>query len=314
MAWVLREAERYFGGQAVSKRFAERLGLHRKQQMACVCDNHCMPIGGVTAAPSPRPQPTEDIAVPARHKADTVWARPTGQLVRDGFGADDPIQGGLGDCYLVSGLSALANVRPDVLRDAIRQNPDGTFTVRFYKDSFLGLFGKSKKPVYVTVDGTLPTKDGSKPRYARGRDVQELWPAIVEKAYAKLDGGYDKVAKGGSPATLWQALTGRSGSMQLTAFKSGSRLFDDMKNALAEKRPVAASTNPVATKKYQDSGLSGKHVYAVLAVYERGGEKYVRMRNPWGYGEPGSDGRDDGVFELTIDAFKKKFPLSYYGG
>ena len=51
------------------------------------------------------------------------------------------------------------------------------------------------------------------------------------------------------------------------------------------------------------SGLAKQHVYAVLGVSERGGQKYVTLRNPWGQTEPGTDGTDDGVFTLTLDQF-----------
>ncbi len=252
-----------------------------------------------------------DPELPSKFKADTRWAPTSGQVVVDSFAATDVVLGALGDCYLASGLASLAQVRPDVLRDAVKDNGDGTYTVRFYKDSFLGLFGRSKKPVYVTVDGDMPTRDGKTPRFTRGRDPKELWPMLVEKAYAKLDGSYGKVGVGGAPTTLWQALTGKSGSMQLNAFKRSSVLFADIKNALAEQRPVAASTSPLGG---QGEGLSKGHVYSVLAVSERDGKQYVTLRNPWGHGEPGNDGRDDGVFELEVGAFKKRFLATYYGG
>ena len=74
-----------------------------------------------------------------------------------------------------------------------------------YKDSFLGLFGRGQAPIEVTVDADFPTKDGKTQLYTKAKDG-ELWPLIIEKAYAKLDGGYERLGKGGSPCTIWQAL------------------------------------------------------------------------------------------------------------
>ncbi len=136
---------------------------------------------------------------------------------------------------------------------------------------------------------------------------------LIEKAYAKLDGNYQTVARGGSPATVWQALTGKSGAMTMNATEGTARLFEKIQTALKEKRPVAASTAP-AFKDYEGTGLVKGHVYAVLGVEEKDGQKLVKMRNPWGNTEPGADGKNDGLFTLPIETFKKQFAFSFFGG
>lgn len=103
---------------------------------------------------------------------------------------DDPAQGNVGNCYMLSALSAIAMQNPDLILDAMRENapeddPAGlmrnTVTVRFYNDK--------NEPVYVTVDKQIPYTDHVKPggtnhiiedSYARGA----LWVQILEKAYA----------------------------------------------------------------------------------------------------------------------------------
>jgi Calpain family cysteine protease len=268
--------------------------------------------GGWQAKPVTR-RSLEDPALTKKDRNVAQWKPVDGQLFVNGVGADDPIQGAIGDCYLVSGLASLANVQPEVIRDAIKDNGDGTYTVTFKPDSFLGLFGRSNKPIEVTVDGDMPSKDGKTPLYTSGRDSHELWPMLIEKAYAKLDGNYQTVATGGSPATLWQALTGKHGAMTVNALEGTARLFEKMKNALDEKRPVAASTAP-AFKDYEGTGLVKGHVYAVLGVEEKDGQKRVLMRNPWGNKEPGNDGKNDGLFTLPLETFKKQFAFTYFGG
>jgi hypothetical protein len=204
-------------------------------------------------------------------------------------------------------------VQPDVIKNAIQANADGTYTVTFHKDSFFGLFNKSQKPVTITVDGDMPTKNGSSTIYTHGRDANELWPMIIEKAYAQLDGGYQTVGKGGAPTTIWQALTGKSGAMTPNLTESSSKLWEKMSNALNEKRPVAASTAP-ALKNYEGTGLAKGHVYAVLGLTEKDGQKLVQLRNPWGNTEPGADGKNDGMFTMPIETFKKQFAFTFFGG
>ncbi len=260
-----------------------------------------------------QPRAVADPSVARKDREAATWKPASGVLMKDGVSADDALQGALGNCYLVSGLASLANVRPEVIRDAIRANPDGTYTVTFHKDSFLGLFSRGKTPVEVTVDADMPTTDGKTPLYAHGRDAQELWPMLIEKAYAQLDGGYQHVGVGGSPVTIWQALTGKAGAMTANAVESDGSVFRKLQNALAEKRPVAASTAP-ALKNYEGTGLAKGHVYAILSVGEKDGQRFVQLRNPWGKGEPGADGKNDGVFVMPLHEFKKQFAFTYFGG
>lgn len=278
------------------------------QPASTVAPTPTAPVGAWAPRPSlPDPQ------VAKKHRDAATWVPTQGTAIKNGVSADDAVQGSLGNCYLVSGLSSLANVQPQVIRDAIRENADGTYTVKFHKDSFLGLFSRGQKELEVTVDGDMPTKDGKTPLYAHGRDVGELWPLIIEKAYAKLDGGYQRVGVGGSPVTIWQALTGKSGAMTANLVEGEGSLFRKLKNALDEKRPVAASTAPVL-KNYEGTGLAKGHVYAILGVSEKDGQRFVQLRNPWGQGEPKGDGTNDGVFTMPIAEFKKQFAFTYFGG
>jgi hypothetical protein len=266
-----------------------------------------------TAKPKGWGPPTD----PALRKKDQGTATfapvPGGVLIKDGISADDIDQGALGDCYLLSGISSLANVNPQAIRDAIKENADGTFTVTFKKDSFLGLFGRGQKPIEVTVDADFPTKDGGTTQLYTKAKGGELWPLIIEKAYAKLDGGYQRVGVGGSPCTIWQALTGKAGAMTANLVEGQGSLFRKLQNALNEQRPVAASTAP-ALKNYEGTGLVKGHVYAILGVSEKKGQRFVTLRNPWGDTEWGKDGKDDGTFTMKLADFKKQFAFTYFGG
>lgn len=265
------------------------------------------PTGWTPKAPVLNP------ALREKHQPDGKWVAPKGELFVNGVSDDDPIQGAVGDCYFVSGLASMAHVQPDVIEKAIRANADGTYTVTFHKDSFLGLFQRdAKKTVEVTVTAEMPTKNGQTPLYASGRDKTELWPMLMEKAWASLQGSYTR-AESGSPVTVWQALTGRAGAMTSNALESEGSLFRKISIALAEHRPVA-STTTLRSNSEATTGLARQHVYSVLGTTEREGQRFVTVRNPWGNTEPGSDGKNDGVFQMTIGDFKKRFGLTFFGG
>ena len=91
-------------------------------------------------------------------------------------------QGYSGTCYLLGVLSNIAGAHPQKIRDMIKDNGDGTATVRLYgKD-------ETKKPtkyypVYVRVDKSIPViGDVNEREYSRLGD-DSLWVDLISKAY-----------------------------------------------------------------------------------------------------------------------------------
>ena len=93
-------------------------------------------------------------------------------------GIKDVEQGRLGDCYLLAALNTIMSTSPEVIRECMKDNGDGTVTVRFFTDR---VNGEKQKPIYVTVEKTVPTwKEYGGDCYAQGT----LWVQMIEKAYA----------------------------------------------------------------------------------------------------------------------------------
>jgi len=64
----------------------------------------------------------------------------------------------------------------------------GAFCVRFYKDDFIE---------YVVVDDYFPAYANDKWTFAQGgNDGKEIWPMVLEKAYAKFYGTYNYIEAG----------------------------------------------------------------------------------------------------------------------
>jgi Bacterial Ig-like domain/Calpain family cysteine protease len=107
---------------------------------------------------------------------------------------NDAIQGGLSDCYLMAAMAAVALHRPQVIRSMFHDNGNGTYDVTFFDPLSLSLNNPYKK---VTVDADLPIYDdinNTKPLlYGKSADKTtsgyELWPSLLEKAYALAFGG-----------------------------------------------------------------------------------------------------------------------------
>jgi hypothetical protein len=165
--------------------------------------------------------------------------------------------------------------------------------------------------VEVRVDADLPMKRSGEIVYAQGRDRAELWPAIVEKAYASWKGGYGELAIGGYARDALEALTGTKGEFYNPIRNLESKaLWQTMLDAQASGRAMVIGSTAEAGLE----GLVPMHMYAVVGLREVDGEKRVRLRNPYGEGEPGTDRRNDGVFELSLRDLRKHFEDLYLSG
>lgn len=84
---------------------------------------------------------------------------------------NDIAQGGVGDCYLLAALSAVVNMSPQFIKDCMRDNGDGTVTVRFFEKP-----GDNETAHFVKIKKAVPEGEP----YAKGA----LWVQMIEHAYA----------------------------------------------------------------------------------------------------------------------------------
>ncbi len=136
---------------------------------------------------------------------DYVFQKFDGDLSPVNPTGKDTAQGAVGNCFLIAAMAAVANASPSTIQQAITYNKEkGTYTVRFFEEGR----GGSRKAVHVEVDEYLPVERGTAdPAYAGDPGVP-LWPAIMEKAYAKWKGGYDVIGEGGDGGAAMAELTG----------------------------------------------------------------------------------------------------------
>jgi hypothetical protein len=236
--------------------------------------------------------------------------------------ADDPLrdivpeaiqQGGIGDCYFNSALSSLAATNPQAIADMINDNGDGTYTVTFP--------GAPDEPITVTAPSEQELA-----LYSHGTE-HGLWAPIMAKAYGQycqesvfrrgpfnLGGGNvpQEGSDGGSATNAGLSiLTGRDVNSDSTAFTSKDDLHESLSSAFRDGRPVTAYINNTPFVDRTDAGLPDGHEYSVIGYNEN--TKTVTVRNPWGHDEPKNadgtpkDGKDDGIFEMTLDEFHKEF-------
>ena len=201
--------------------------------------------------------------------------------------ANDVNQDGYGSCAVLSTIKAIAAQNPDVIKNMIRDNGDGTYTVTFkeYDSGFLG-FGSGWDKKEVTVAGPF---DGDAADIGdMGKDGQgEVWPAIIEKAYGQFTGdGYKTYDDGENPAKVQEAILGRDASTESPSEYSSGDLNEKLENGEAVVAWTAGDWNDEQNKLAQQYGVAGGHAYRVEDIYVDGdGTTRIKLDNPWGHSD-----------------------------
>lgn len=268
--------------------------------------------------PKVEPKDLADPRLRDEHQgADWSYAKsgldPKNKLFSNGVRGTDVMQGAVADCYFVAALSGVAAENPNLVKSGIVDNGDNTYKVRFFTKK--NYYDTNYEQTWVTIDGDMPAQAGRTDlRYAKGEQLKsggrELWPALYEKAWAQLKGGYNVMGEGGSTAEAIEALSGKRVSYMSTDTTPDDMLWTRLVNASKNDQVMAAGTRGKEDESiYTGTNLYAWHAYTILGAYEKGRGKdkkrFVKLRNPWGRVEPGQDGKDDGVFELPFEDFKK---------
>jgi hypothetical protein len=223
-----------------------------------------------------------------------------GRLFVDGVSGSDVAQGTLADCYLLASVAAVAQRSPRTLEQMIKRNDDGTVTVTFHS-------GGRKVPITVDADLPrlrLPLLDAASV-YGGSTQEGELWPALLEKAYAQWKGGYDAIGNGGSASQALAEISGKPTQILTLKGVDPNRLAEQLDTLARAGAPMTATT-PAGAKV---TGIVPWHVYTVDGVEQRDGQPWVRLRNPWAYHEPSGHGPNDGAFLLPVKDFAAAFDL-----
>jgi len=258
------------------------------------------------------------------------------RLVKDGVGRHDVVQGKLGNCWFVAAASVLAGIDklwekviPDVQdQEWDAENPgkySGVFRFRFWR------FGRW---IEVLVDDLIPTRNGS-PVFTYSKEPGEFWSALLEKAYAKLNGSYEALDGGnisdalvdftGGVAELIQ-LRSDSGALTYRDEDKKTELYNRILKEIGEHALICCAIRCESGQQEEktDCGLVKGHAYGVTAVKKvpvgsigltnlfKGREKLslVRLRNPWGEKEWNGAFSDSSMeWRMISDKEKQKLGL-----
>ncbi len=126
----------------------------------------------------------------------------------------DPIlkdieQGKIGDCYFLAALTSLVVRSPGKIKEIMRDNGDGTVTVRFYDH-------KEKNYMYVKVDKTVPEATYASGLITARGARRALWVKLLEKAYVSVRNRQTGFLTNRSKKCTWDDAAGGQVSTALT--------------------------------------------------------------------------------------------------
>lgn len=232
------------------------------------------------------------------------WERPTVALgtlpVMGTDGAETLCQDYLDDCSIVASLLSiyflekrasknilLKNLYPQDSSGAAIVSPSGIYCVKLFVNGCERM---------VTVDDYLPTtKTKENSLFIRSQSNPGLlWPAILEKAYLKVMGGYNFLGSYSASDTF--AMTSwipeyiyLDAYFQESSTSSRDALWNKTySNFRKGNVMVCVGTGPISSEEALNLGLISDHDYAILDLQEiqdpksdTGKKRIALIKNPW---------------------------------
>ncbi len=230
---------------------------------------------------------------------------------------NDLRQGKVSNCYMVSAVTSLIQYDPNIIKNAMRQERDGSVTVRLYKKG---------KPIYVTVDKKTPQLVTGGAILTDG----PLWMNVLERAIAFVgragNEGYGSLWYGDGSEII-SLLTGTKPSDRIAVKASATnekseydRNFDeDEQTKLFLEICSAKQLGRIyscGTYNSSGAGLNDGHAYTLLGGCEIDGKRYVQLRNPYAnmslrYDEKGKRSKSTNYTSSVADATCGQFLMKF---
>lgn len=261
----------------------------------------------------------------------SAWKRPDSSCKRfiSGYSPSDVLQGALGDCYFLSALSVIGDEKVQSLFVS-KEEED------FEIGAVLVKFKINNEDFYVIIDTLFPLNSEGNWAFACSEEKNEIWPMILEKAYAKLYGSYDAIIGGRVHYALSDLTGGFPEELKTEKYIQNSQFFFEKLKGFTNNGYLLGCSSLAQTEgesKVSKSGIVQGHAYAILDLLSlQDGERLIKLRNP--HGSRGIEWKgdwsdnslkwteevkktvnleiaEDGIFFMSFDDFLYEFKCVY---
>lgn len=239
-----------------------------------------------------------------------IWLRPDDifgvnnyALFEGNIEFDDVRQGSIGNCYLMASLSALTEV-PQIIAELFRQHE---VQKNGYYEVCLKLDGEWQ---VIILDDYFPcSKKTLKPIFANAKN-NELWALLLEKAWAKANGGYIFTVAGVASEVI-ECLTNFPYECQNILNSDKEVIWNKILEASGNDYVMTTSLPQIEKNLASELGLIDGHMYTLEEGkeirYKGKNIRLLKIRNPWGDGESSYKGDWSQYSSLWNDELKEKF-------
>ena len=251
-----------------------------------------------------------------------IW--PEGKIFNEKITLNDIKLGEISNAYLVASLTALSEY-PRLILQLFK-------TLELKEDSAIEVGMKiNGEWKIICIDDYFPiNKNTNKPIFSDS-PTNALWGVILEKVYAKINGGYGNIIFGYSQE-VFETLTPFNIIPIDVSKENKISFWKNIKESGAYKLIMTGTIEEKIKEDCEKVGLIANHTFSLVDAYEReiGGEKVklIKLRNPFGFGEWNGDWSDksdkwdeearmkfnyneydinDGIFFIDYDNFCKYF-------
>lgn len=162
--------------------------------------------------------------------------------------------------------------------DHVAISPNGKYVLRLY---FNGCWRR------VEIDDLLPTSNSSRVLHVVDRNHPGLlWPALIEKAYLKVRGGYD--FPGSNSGTDLEVLTGWLPQQVFLHDEDvdPNALWTELFDAFERGNILLTiGTGKLPRREQKQLGLAAEHDYAILDMKMYRDIREMLIKNPWSDGD-----------------------------
>ena len=234
--------------------------------------------------------------------AKEIWGDDV-KIISDPISLEDIKLGKVKDAYFVSVMSSLAEFPNSVLQ--LFKNPSMNLDGNSPIEVCLKIEGKWQ---VVLLDDKFPCdKETNQPIFSNSPS-NHIWGVILEKAWAKINGGYGNIEKG-YPREVFQVFTPYTTIPISVPKENKESLWENIKFS-DQNNAIMTCTIKEGTEGIEKVGLIKNHSFSLVSAQEEessNGEKIklLKLRNPFGEGEWTGDYSDNS--EKWTDDLKQKF-------